>query len=505
MKRSIKLLAFLLCLAMTLIPMLSLSASATGEENDTTRGRLAITEINAADVNDTAYQYIEVVNVSNQDVDLSEYYLYRSSVSDGADNWNQVSLERMIGVQAGEQWCARVNITDTQVILKSGDVAVLWLNNIGGPDKWWGSYNATDHDGDGDCDEDDFRKKWNITADVTVVSVEFNHDARYSYYISNIENGKESNSGFLPLAYSNCILQLIHEDSEFEGVNGADGNPLTPATETFLWANNYGQTASNTNTQARNKAADCVALYFTEVDVKQSNVYHFYGYMNTEDYQKLTQSTYSATLPVEAYQNFVTGKKNANGTYINEESVASGVFGYTDKGAAGNGTDYFADCGTSGTVSAGKLANGQFGYNAMRMVGSQSKVDTDSYAVRFVASFEADALANQGVGFDIVATYGTNGEKTFTKTCKAVYSKLGGGVTDGTYSGDINANYMTYLNDEYNRVDEYYVALSVNNIAKTYDAITFEVTPYVIDAFGNKISGASATFVYNDGVLQTNA
>ena len=194
MKRSIKLLAFLLCLAMTLIPMLSLSASATGEANDTpaeTRGRLAITEINAADVEDTAYQYIEVVNVSDQDVDLSEYYLYRSGVSDGADNWNQVSLERMIGVQKGDTWCAKVKITDTQVILKSGDVAVLWLNNIGGPDKWWGSYNATDHDSDGDYDEDDFRKKWDIAADVTVVSVEFNHDARYSYYITNNENGKE--------------------------------------------------------------------------------------------------------------------------------------------------------------------------------------------------------------------------------------------------------------------------------------------------------------------------
>lgn len=269
-----------------------------------------------------------------------------------------------------------------------------------------------------------------------------------------------------------------------------------------MWANNYGQTASNTNTQARNKAADCVAIYFTETAAKQSNVYHFYSYMNTEDYQELTQSTYSATLPVEAYQNFVTGKKNADGTYINEESVASGVFGYTDKAIAGNGTDYFADCGTSGTASAGKLANGQFGYNAMRMVGSQSKVDTNNYAVRFVASFEADALVNQAVGFDIKATY-AGGEKTFTKVCGVVYSKLGGGVTDGTYNGDINANYMTYLNDEYNRGDEYFVALSVNNIAiTTYDEITFEVTPYVIDAFGNKISGESATFVYNDGELQ---
>ena len=317
-------------------------------------------------------------------------------------------------------------------------------------------------------------------------------------------------SGFLPLAYTNCVLQLVHKDAEFEGVNGTDSNLMTPATDSLVsWTNLYTLTAVNQDvyTKALNKAADSVVIYFTEATAKTSNVYHFYGYMNTKEYQAITQNTYSATLPVEAYQNFVTGKMNEDGSYINEQSIASGVYGYTDKGSGdpGNGTDYFADCGTTDVASAGKLANGQFGYNAMKMVGSQSKTGDNAYAVRFVASFEADALVNQAVGFDIVATYGANGQKTFTKVCGAVYSKLGGSVTDGIYSGNINADYMTYLNDVYDRGDEYYVALSVNNIANTYDAITFVVTPYVIDAFGNKISGTSATFVYNDGVLQTNA
>lgn len=520
MKRSIKLLAFLLCLAMTLIPMLSLSASATGEANDTpaeTRGRLAITEINAADANNTAYQYIEVINVSDVSVDLSEYYLYRWAISDNSGLSDNYIIDRLIGIESWSNVLSyKTPLTSTSVTLESGEVALLWLNNKNAPDykndgdsknSW---VTGASQDDDSDIDENDFRLKWSVPNTTKVVSVVQGHDARLAYYI-NTQVGEKNNGGFLPLYKASCIVELMHEDATFGG--------LTPATDAIWQGAEWGgneATFKGAGAIERHQAADSVAVYFTKQTIQANNVYHYYGYINQTEFQKYTgygagviegtQDNQLDSVTISNYVNFVTGKTNADGSYTDANGNMSGVRVYTNPSVtnAGNVTDatYFADNGTAGIASAGKLANGQFGYNAMRMVGSQSKVDTNNYAVRFVASFEADALANQGVGFDIVATY-AGGEKTFTKVCGAVYSKLGGGVTDGTYNGDINANYMTYLNDEYNRGDEYFVALSVNNIAiTTYDEITFEVTPYVIDAFGNKISGESATFVYNDGELQ---
>ena len=528
MKRSIKLLAFLLCLAMTLIPMLSLSASATGEANDTpaeTRGRLAITEINAADADNTAYQYIEVVNVSDVSVDLSEYYLYRWAISDNSGLSDNYIIDRLIGIESWSNVLAyKTPLTSTSVTLESGEVALLWLNNKNAPDyngdgdsknSW---VTGASQDDDADIDETDFRQKWNVPTETKVISVVQGHDARLAYYI-NTAVGEKNNGGFLPLYKASCVLQLMHEDARFgsetetpEGDAIWQGNGW--GTPSYYQGNLLGQDAID-----RHKAADSVAVYFTKQTIQANNVYHYYGYINQTEFQKYTgygagviegtQDNQMDSVTIANYVNFVTGKTNADGSYTDANGNMSSVRVYTntysDSTVVTDAT-YFADNGTTDVASAGQLANGQFGYNAMKMVGSQSKVDTNNYAVRFVASFEADALANQGVGFDIVATYGANEQKTFTKVCGAVYSKLGGGVNDSSYDGtEIDAAYMAHLNVDTGRDDEYFVALSVNNISNTYDAITFVVTPYVIDAFGNKISGASATFVYNDGVLQTNA
>ena len=138
-------------------------------------------------------------------------------------------------------------------------------------------------------------------------------------------------------------------------------------------------------------------------------------------------------------------------------------------------------------VSAYGESNGE----AMTLRGYQMKYYTDDggvarAAVRFVATIDENSLDNQTLGFDIVADYvkgGVAGQQTFDVTTQYVYEKI-----------LANGKELTMDDIAAGSGHEYMVLGTVMDINRaSYDYVTFKVTPYVVNAEGEKISSAPAT------------
>lgn len=466
MKKTVKILSVLLGFILALTPILSLTVSASDAangqtstynaeySNETTRGNLVITEIMAGKkLVSEPYQYIEIMNVSSETITLSDYYLYRT-MRGNASGANEAVTGMLLGKSksVGYNWVSKIRITtDTSVKLASGETAVLFL-------QW-----------DSTKDEAAFRAYWTVDQQTKVVTVAVDSSvAVKSNYSSNANGG---NNGFLPDHYADCIISLVHKDAtisvngtptkicEADVMNAVDVDDATNIMHYAYFADRY-------------EVADCNAVLNTDGWESETNSHNFYGWVNMSICDELISYTGN-------YSNFVTSKLTEAGEY--EAASNSGVTVYT------NGSDnktccFFAD-GTDAAATPGTLNAGQFGYNSITVLGHQTK-DND---MRIVASFEADALMANAVGFEIVANIGGT-EKTLDKECYKVYAKLGGSVKvgDDTVS-PLDQAYLATLG-----AHDYYVALTITDI----DAdVTFTVKPYVLNGT-LKQYGETATITY---------
>lgn len=500
MNKRIRIFSAILAVVLLAAPILSVSVSAVeSTPTPTARGQLAITELNAADVNNTAYQYIEILNTSKVEIDLSEYYLYRWGASNRTNSYDLTILKNILGDGAPYD-LARAQVTQTSTVLNPGEVAILWLNtrNVSGGVSPTGS----DQNSDSVIDVKDFRLKWGIEDTVKVVNVAFSFEAAKFYKVTTTSNYSDSyNSGFLPIVPGDCIVNLTHKDSVFEGFT-ASGKPMTPANDTVTTAVTAGA-LTGAAALARHKAADCSALFFTEdygsSAIPTSNVFHFFEYFDPDAYE--LQGAALGTIAVNGadnYRSFVTGKKNASGDY----AVNNGLYGYADK-ATPNNKLYFADEGNARTASPGSLEVGQFGYRSAELMGTQSRIENDgTYSVRFVASIdEAELTTAQKAGFEIIANYtdknGQNDIKTITGEIFTVYASIYGKGENGTGK---------YTQADLTNGHSYFLTMTVNNISiDTYEDVTFTVTPYIVDGNGTKHTFYSGKALYNDGVRDTTA
>ncbi len=500
MNKRIRIFSAILAIVLLAATILSVSTFAVeSTPTPSTRGQLTITELNAADVNNTAYQYIEILNTSKVEVDLSEYYLYRWGASNRTNSYDLTILKNILGDGAPYD-LARAQVTQTSTVLNPGEVAILWLNtrNVSGGVTPTGA----DQNSDSVIDVKDFRLKWGIEDTVKVVNVAFSFEEAKFYKVTTTSNYSDSyNSGFLPIVPGDCIVNLTHKDSVFEGFT-VSGKPMTPANDTVSTAVTAGA-LTGAAALARHKAADCSALFFTEdygsSAIPTSNVFHFFEYLDPNAYE--LQGGALGTIAVNGannYKSFVTGKKTASGDY----AVNSGLCGYADK-AAPNTKLYFADEGNAGKASPGKLEVGQFGYRSAELMGTQSRIENDgTYSVRFVASVdEAELTAAQKAGFEIIANYtDKNGQKdikTITGETHTVYASIYGKGENGAEK---------YTQTDLTNGHSYFLTMTVKNISiDIYEDVEFTVAPYIVDGNGTKHTFYSGKAVYNDSVRDTTA
>ena len=116
--------------------------------------------------------------------------------------------------------------------------------------------------------------------------------------------------------------------------------------------------------------------------------------------------------------------------------------------------------------------------------GSQCKLDTDNYSVRFVST--VNSLDVDAIGYEIKAT-GAGVDKEWDKTCSTVYTSI---LANGTpFSAETLGG--TYI-----------CTMTVQDISiEQYGEITFTATPYIL-VDGRKLYADPIAVVYHDGVIQ---
>lgn len=475
MKKTIKLLSVLLGIILALTPVLSLTVSADDAANGQTstynaeyqnaKGKLAITEINAGGKNETNYQFVEVVNVSSQVIDLANYYIYRSMSSNGSSNWSKLVMDYVLSVKSqNTHTVARIKVTDTSTTISGGEVAILWFRT------------------DSTLTVDDFKTEWTSVPENTKIII-VNVDKSIYAANANVAINQFSGDGFLPNACAQGSIQLIHKDAQF--VNAND-ETVTIANDNFTTAKNDMSDKTlptyYSNNIARIGVADCSAVFYTSHSTNENKTtsHHYYGFLDNAKYQTEVVE-FGATFSGN-FDSFVSGKMPETGKY--DSSSGAGITLYKNNGSTTDPTAYFVDDGTKATANPGTLNAGQFGYNSIKVLGYQTNNEND---LRIVASFEADALMANAVGFEIVANIGGI-EKKLDQECYKVYAKLGGSVKVGENTvSPLDQDYLATVGTH-----EYYVALTITDIDVD---VTFTVKPYVLNGT-LKQYGETATITY---------
>ena len=150
-----------------------------------------------------------------------------------------------------------------------------------------------------------------------------------------------------------------------------------------------------------------------------------------------------------------------------------------------------------------------YGIINMTLRGYQTKYYTDDKgvercAVRFVATIDESALTNKTLGFDIVASYvkdGVNGTQEFDITTVNVYQAM---VANGSV--------LTVDDVAKDSGHEYIVLCTIKDINRAiYDYVSFEVTPYEVNAKDETITSVPMTFTpptgypYDDWTINGNS
>ncbi len=245
--------ALLMCAIMLFGAMLvCVPASA---EAKTAGGPLAITEICYAP-EDERFEFFEVINVSNNEVELKDYYIYRFSGSNGG-TYHATMIQQIFGYSEAKNFqLVRVSLADVagDTNLAKNEIAVIWFASANKDDESKDSRNLS---------VQDFKNYWagrgcNM-AGANVIKLPVYDASGANPYASNDTTSKDktvgpnANSGasFLPDMQAGFVISFINKSfadtDDMTYTVGSDGKGY--------------QTADKT--QARHEAADCSAWVLT--------------------------------------------------------------------------------------------------------------------------------------------------------------------------------------------------------------------------------------------------
>lgn len=269
--------ALLMCAVMLFGAMLTcIPASAAAK---TEGGPLAITEVCYAP-GDAKYEFIEVINTSDAEVDLKNYYVYRFGFSN-ASCYHATGIVQMFGFQSSQACGKLVRVSLAEVegttTLAKNNIAVIWFASASSKDE----------------KVEDFKEYWsglgNNMTNVNVIKLPVYDAAGADLYpVTHISKGDANindcaGTGFLPDQQAGFTINLIHKD--FAATDGSSGaNPdVYPSADRVA-----------AKTRARQEASDCSAFVMlaakypssgAEPEPAEASRYtktsaHYYGYVN---------------------------------------------------------------------------------------------------------------------------------------------------------------------------------------------------------------------------------
>ena len=274
--------ALIMCAVMLFGAMFA-CITASAEEASTAKtegGPLAITEICYAP-EDERYEFVEVINVSNNEVDLKNYYIYRAGFSNGG-TWHASGIGPMFGYFS--QTCAklvRVSLANVEgeTKLAKNEIAVIWFASANADDATKDSKNQT---------VAEFKNYWSNRGvnmnNVNVIKLPVYDAAGTNMYPCNNTTGVigiNANSGatFLPDYQAGFVIAFINKDF------AANDNGTT-APDDYSTAADRAAAKS----QARWSAADSVAFVLLakkgatseapEANTATNTSAHFYNYVD---------------------------------------------------------------------------------------------------------------------------------------------------------------------------------------------------------------------------------
>jgi hypothetical protein len=197
--------ALLMCAVMLFGAMLTcIPASAAAK---TEGGPLAITEVCYAPENEK-YEYVEVINVSDNEVDLKNYYIYRFASASFSPSMPTNAIQQMFGYKADLNKLVRLNlatVTGDTVIAKN-ELAVLWFASAVSKDETVDTFKG--YWANRDCD----------MTDVNVIKVPVYDANGTDLYPANHVNDadlmihKDAGATFLPDGSASFVISFIHKD-----------------------------------------------------------------------------------------------------------------------------------------------------------------------------------------------------------------------------------------------------------------------------------------------------
>ena len=170
------------------------------------------------------------------------------------------------------------------------------------------------------------------------------------------------------------------------------------------------------------KTASYVANNFTTTPIVGDS--NFIGFIEGYDNVDQTKCVNNYMLSDDAVITNKGGEKLAVGLADGKEAILRAISEEVKD------TDFGARLVFAGL---GDLATVYFDFNAPKVqtLGYQdTDVTNDTYNIRFISIL--DGLNYASAGYDVVATYGTDGEKTFSKECEKVYTGLTASVEGDT-------------------------------------------------------------------------
>lgn len=334
--------ALIMCAVMLFGAMLTcIPASAAAK---TEGGPLAITEVCYAP-EDEKYEFIEITNISNSEIDIKDYHIYRFGFSNTAPgNWHVNGTWQMFGLN--NQTCAHLHtlnlseqIRDTNVDTKlaKNEIAVLWIASSASKDE----------------SVAEFKNYWTARGssmtNVNVIKVAAYDIAGTDLHPAKTVNGKAGNS-WIPDEAAGFVISLIHKDFEATDTNLMDKKAAT--------------------TRTRHEAADTEAYVILDGGAIKNTSVHFYGFATKS---KFDAAAANAPESVEGDTRYVAEYLPA-GLMVFESSdpTKDNVTGYENKADTTDmvwvtfnnqylpnpGTLYDGQMGLSGELRVADAANG---------------------------------------------------------------------------------------------------------------------------------------------------
>ncbi|MBE6550140.1 MAG: hypothetical protein E7670_06920 [Ruminococcaceae bacterium] len=363
------------------------------EEN----GKLAITEICYKPGNEK-YEYVEVKNVSENLVDIKNYYVYRFGFSNGG-SYKATGIKQLLGYAS--QNCAKLvklslaNVTGDTILAKD-EVAILWFasadsknEEVSAFEAYWTSQGAD-------------------MTNVNIIKVPVYDENGDNLYPANhstdvvLKIHANCGSSFLPDKRAGFVISMIHK-------NFAATDDITPES----YASNGDGQWSATSTNARHTAADSIA--FVLLDPSNTTVSaHFNEYIDWSRFTAARSAEGTDTTATE-YKSLMVYDSSSVTTYANSSS----------------GSIIFPAVNQGNTATPGVITE-----SAVVVEGVQTSTNSDNNTadLRFVASLKGSYLDYLGAGFEFTL----NGQ-TVSVDCKHVYKTLNsnkGVISPADYDAD---------------------------------------------------------------------